>query len=300
MIKGVGSRQRHFVVTGQPVKLPTVIEALAPGDVDALNDGRVFVDGRRVTASMHDVQPGSKITWQAPRQAKPTDGDLEFCVLDRHDDIAIVAKPAHWSSEPDRSGQRESLRERASQHFAVRNLHIATRLDVGVSGLAIIAIGETARRQCAQLQQAHQIRKDYLAIALGSLADHSQWDAPIEGGRTAVTSAHRLAESGPIRFTRECVEPASLLHIDAVTGRHHQVRVHTSASSHPLLGDRRYGGPAQWVGRDGTVRSISRPMLHAWRLLVPWEGSQWTTACPVPKDMRELWADFGGGDDWPR
>lgn len=300
MIKGGGSRQRHFVVTGQPINLPTVVEALAPGDAEAVGDGRVFVDGRRVDASMRAVQPGSTITWYAPRHAKSTDNDLEFRVLDHRGDIAIVAKPAYWSSEPDRSGQRESLQERASRHFAVRNLHIATRLDVGVSGLAIVAIGEAARRQCSRLQQSHRIVKEYLAIALGTLAEHTRWDAPIQGGHRAVTGAHRLSESSPIRFTHEVVNPASLLHIDAVTGRHHQVRVHTSMGRHPLLGDRRYGGPVQWVASDGTVRSIVRPMLHAWRLRIPWEDSEWTTICPVPKDMRELWADFGGGDDWPR
>ena len=249
MNKGLGSRERHYVVSDQPSRLPIIIEALAPGDFNALNDGRVFVDGRRADASIQIVQPGSRVTWYAPRTVKSIADDIEFRTLDRRDNFVIVAKPAYWTSEPDRSGHGESLRERASRHFNVSNLHVATRLDAGVSGLVLIAIGETARRDCSRLQRTRQIRKEYLAIALGAVAEHTCWDAPLDGARSARTAGHRLAESSPIRFTRERVAPVSLLHIDAVTGRHHQIRVHASVYGHPLLGDRRYGGPTQWVGR---------------------------------------------------
>lgn len=218
MNTGVGSRERHYVVSDQPGRLPLIIEALAPDDVNALSDGRVFVDGRRVDTSIQIVQPGSRVTWYAPRTVKSVADDIEFRTLDRRDNIVIVAKPAYWSSEPDRSGHRESLRERASRLFKVRNLHIATRLDAGVSGLVLIAIGETARRDCSRLQQTRQIKKEYLAIASGSVAEHACWDTPLDGERSARTASHRLAQSSPLRFTRERVAPASLLHIDAVTG----------------------------------------------------------------------------------
>ncbi len=293
------SRQRNFVVSGRPVELAALIEKLAPGDDGALRDGRIFVDGRRVDASSRNIAPGSRVTWNAPRVSTSSSTDTDFRILDRRDNVVIVAKPAHWSSESDQSGHRTSLREQVSRLLNVSSVHVATRLDSGVSGLAIVAIGQSACRQCASLQKLHQIKKDYLAIAMGSVAESARWDTPIDGGRGALTLSHRLAVSSPVRFAGAVVALASLLQIDAVTGRHHQIRVHASNAGHPLLGDRRYAGPSQWTKNDGSVQAIVRPMLHAWRSRICWEGTEWTTVCPVPNDMRDLWADLGGRHGWP-
>jgi 23S rRNA-/tRNA-specific pseudouridylate synthase len=297
MIKIDSVRERRFVVSGSAAKLLGIIDTLAPNDVHALRDGRIFVDGKRADASVQFVNPGSYVTWYAPRAA-PRWSDVAFRVLDRRGDVLIVAKPAHWSSEPDRSGNRESLRERVSDSLDLPNLHIATRLDAGVSGLVAIATGRQARRTWARLHESRGIEKAYLGIALGTVSEQAQWRTPIDGARSALTVSHRLATCDPIRFSG-FQSTASLLRIEPVTGRTHQIRVHASTNAHPLLGDRRYGGPTQWVTLDGSVRGIARPMLHAWRLSLTWEGEPWTTVCPAPDDMRELWAEFGGADAWP-
>jgi len=293
------SRDRYFIVSGQSVRLSTVVHTLAPGDSNALRDGRVFIDGQRADESVRDVRPGSQVTWYAARPVTSAIGDLEFRILDRRNNLVIVAKPAHWSSEPDRSGRQMSLQEQVSRRLNLRNLHVATRLDAGVSGLVIIAIGEAACQFCSNLQSRRMINKDYLAIALGDVTENVRWDTPVDGKKIALTVCHRLAISGPVRFSRDDVTAASLLRLEASTGRHHQIRIHTSTNGNPLLGDRRYGGPMQYVRSDGTVRTIVRPMLHAWRLSIPWEDGDWTTVCPLPDDMRNLWADLGGRDLWP-
>ena len=297
MSKAVGSRERSFVVTTRATSLPTVVELLAPGDVFALQEGRVFVDGRRVDVSAPLLEPGSRVTWYTARSVRRGQDEPKFRVLDRRDDILIVAKPADWSSEPERSGHRLSLREHLSECLATPNVHIATRLDAGVGGLVMVAIGRDACRYCSELQGMGQVEKSYFAIALGAVAQHSHYATPISRNQRSLTIAHRLAESNAIRFSGALSAPVSLLRVDAVTGRRHQIRLHTSGAGHPLLGDRRYQGPSQWVRSDGTVQAIVRPMLHAWRLRIPWKGEAWTTVCPAPSDMRHLWADFGC--DWP-
>ena len=98
-----------------------------------------------------------------------------------------------------------------------------------------------------------RIRKRYLALCEGELAEPRTIDAPLarvgaitfgvrEGGKRAITHVHPL-----------CATPdGSLLDIELETGRTHQARVHLSAVGHPLVGDWLYG-----------AASAVRPMLHA-------------------------------------
>jgi 23S rRNA-/tRNA-specific pseudouridylate synthase len=297
---GDRSRERRFIVSDHPAEIRSVVEHLAPADVHALEEGRVFVDGQRVGGNLRQVNPGSTVTWHAPRLEGDRYGDMEFRILDRRDNFVIVAKPAAWSSEPDRSGLRTSLRERVASLLRARDLHVATRLDTGVSGLVLIAVGESACRQAATWQELRQIQKDYLAIALGTLATDTSWSSSVDGKRAALTVSHHLGNSGFARFGSPSEIGASLLQVTPLTGRHHQIRVHAAACGHPLLGDRRYGGPTQYVKSDGTVRTVSRPMLHAWRIRIPWTDQGWTTVCPAPDDMRKLWADLDGVNCWPQ
>jgi 23S rRNA pseudouridine1911/1915/1917 synthase len=292
------SRERHFVVASGPTDLCAIVELLAPGDTQALEQGRVFVNGKRAEPSLREVATGTRVTWVAARPRLSTDGE-GFKILDHHGSLIVVVKPAAWSSEPDRSGHSMSLREHVADQLNVRDVHIVTRLDLGVSGLALVAVGERACRQSAELQDRGHIEKHYLAIAVGGMDKDVQWSQPVAGAQSALSLCHPLAHSPSVHFSGNLVTEASLLRIDARTGRHHQIRIHAASNGHPLLGDRRYGGPRHFVMRDGTVRPLSRPMLHAFQLNIHLPGLIWTTSCPAPADMHELWGDLGGDDFWP-
>ncbi len=293
------ARERRFVVSGDCVALTNIVDTLAPGDTHALQEGRIFVDGKRVEAEATQVHSGSLVIWYAPRSNSVDADDVEFCVLDRRDNFVIVAKPANWLSEPDRSGHRVSVRERAASYLHERNLHVVTRLDFGVSGLILIAVGPDAHKEAARLQDLRVIKKEYLALVLGEAEQEAHWDRAVHGQLDALTASFRLGISEPTRFSAPDKSKASQLLINPVTGRYHQIRVHASAYGHPILGDRRYGGPIRYVKTEGVVCNVQRPMLHAWRLTIPWQGEPWTTICPVPIDMRRLWADLGGSETWP-
>jgi 23S rRNA-/tRNA-specific pseudouridylate synthase len=293
------ARERCFVVSGDSILLANIVDKLAPGDKLAIEEGRIFVDGKRVEVQLTQVHSGSLVTWYAPRSNPPELDDVEFCILDRRDDFVIVAKPAYWLSEPDRSGRRVSVRERAASHLHERNLHVATRLDFGVSGLILAVVGSAARKEAARLQNLRLIKKDYLALVLGTVTEQANWDHSVGGQLDALTTSYRLGISEPTRFSVPEKTKASQLLVNPVTGRYHQIRVHAAAYGHPILGDRRYGGPVRYVKAEGAVRNVQRPMLHAWRLTIPWRGQPWSTICPVPNDMRRLWTDLGGGETWP-
>ena len=291
------SRERHFVVSASgPVDLDLILAMLAPGDGGALSQGRVVVDGKRADSSVSNIALGSRVTWVAPRLLSPAALDLDFELLDRDEDLLVVSKPAAWSSEPDRAGHVSSLRERVAERIGQRSVHIVTRLDAGVSGLVLVAVGETACRLSSKLQHEGKLEKQYLAITTGTIVREEAWNQPIDGTESH-SFCHPLAQCLPVRFSTKLETRASLIRVTAVTGRHHQVRVHAANNGYPLLGDRRYGGPARYVTSDGTVRTLARPMLHAWKLEIHLPGRIWTTVCEAPADMRQLWCDLGGS--WP-
>jgi len=157
--------------------------------------------------------------------------------------------------------------------------YLMQRLDRGTSGVMFFSkrsdVNACLTRQFAQ----KRIRKRYLAICEGSLAEPQTVDAPLarvgaikfavrEGGKTAITHVH------PLRATPS----GSLLEIALETGRTHQIRVHLSAVGHPLVGDWLYG-----------LRNAIRPMLHAAEIAMthPVTNEPLRVAAPLPDDFVE-------------
>lgn len=157
--------------------------------------------------------------------------------------------------------------------------YLMQRLDRGTSGVIFFSKqGEMNVRLTRQFEKK-RIRKRYLAICEGELAERQTIDAPIarigaikfgvrDHGKRAVTH---------VRPRRATVN-GTVVDIDLETGRTHQIRVHLAAIGHPLAGDWLYG-----------ERDAGRPMLHAAELemMHPLTGQQLRVAAPVPDDFRE-------------
>jgi 23S rRNA pseudouridine1911/1915/1917 synthase len=124
-----------------------------------------------------------------------------------------------------------------------------------------------------------RIRKRYLAVCEGHLAERQTVDAPLarvgaikfavrEGGKPAITHVRPL----------HATPSGSLLEIGLETGRTHQIRVHLSAIGHPVVGDWLYG-----------VRNAVRPMLHAAEIEMnhPLTNEPLRVAAPLPDDFLE-------------
>ena len=101
------------------------------------------------------------------------------------------------------------------------------------------------------------------------------------GGKPAETRVRRLATSGA-RGSRR-----SLLLVELVTGRKHQIRVHLAHAGFPILGDALYGTPADRGHREPAL------MLHAWEELLvhPVTGEALRLVAPVPERICDLFPD---------
>ena len=140
---------------------------------------------------------------------------------------------------------------------------VVHRLDVGTTGLMVVAKSEMAYSALKRAFKEREVDKRYHAIVQGHLDPlRGTIDAPIDRHPTA---DYRFAvmNSGKPSVTHydtiEAFRSASLIDVKLETGRTHQIRVHFSALKHPCVGDVTYGADPTQALRLG----LSRQWLHA-------------------------------------
>ena len=204
--------------------------------------------------------------------------------------VVVVNKPAGVSlatprAQPDAAVRRllDALRQddRRAVGGNAESLLLVHRLDVGTSGLVLLARDADTHRSLAAAFAARRVAKWYAAVVWGRpLPRAGRWSWQLgpdrsdrrrmrvdAAGRGAVTDYEVVG--GP--------RLASLVVLRPATGRTHQIRVHLAHAGHPIVGDDLYGGPRHHGVRDGALRralSPSHPLLHAWRLTVPEIGGR--------------------------
>jgi RluA family pseudouridine synthase len=281
------------------------IVARAGGDAAAVRDGRVFVGRVRVRNEDARVETGDEVTFseeQAPGES--ADGRLRL-LLDE-EGLVAVDKPAGTPTIPDQAGASHSLLALLAKSLgcAPGDLHPTSRLDRDVSGVVIFARTEEAARGLRAAREEGRYVRRYVALAgshshVPPTATRSgEWDAPIGRakdprhraafGRDAVAARTRYA-------TVAQVAERSLLALEPVTGRTHQLRVHAALAGMPLLGDGTYGGDTRITFPSGRVVRLGRVALHAGRVVVPRrDGGSIDVRAEVPTPLRELWTALGG------
>jgi 23S rRNA-/tRNA-specific pseudouridylate synthase len=285
----------RWVVEGEALALAPLLERMGPGIAAALAEGRVFIDGKRAREPAELVAAGSVVEVFRARPAAS-----EVVILGERPGLVAAYKPALLPTEPDQHGSRLTLLREAARLLgcAVTELHAVSRLDVGVSGVALLARSRGEQRLAPAL--SHERR--YLAITQKCPAPPGGvWTSSIErrgrGAQSAETRYTVLARGAAdaIAETREHgkLEPA-LVSLEPVTGRMHQLRIHAERAGASIFGDRVYGGVTRLSRKDGAVMELSRIALHAVSLSVPAQGGDFRVSAPVPAELVELWRTLGG------
>jgi 23S rRNA-/tRNA-specific pseudouridylate synthase len=302
---GVHRRLVVWVVTdADGPDLGAVLSRLTATGSIALREGRVFVDGRRARSPRQRVATGQRVELFAPRLPV-----VSARVLDERAGLVAVSKPAGMPTEPDRRGQADSLIHRLADELGAnpRELHALTRLDLAVSGVVLVARTGEARRLALAARESGKLLRRYLAQAAGPPPTPSGvWNLPVAARRRSVGAAREAqaetrftsvaradGSAATCRFHGPEISP-TLLAVEPVTGRKHQIRVHASLAGCALLGDRSHGGPHILVHRDGRVHELPRIMLHAARVQLVTPDGVWRVLAPVPDEMVDLWRKLGG------
>ena len=191
---------------------------------------------------------------------------------------------------------------RAEHGFARDTLLLAHRLDVGTSGVVVLARDHDAHRELIRAFSERRIEKTYLALAWGHpRPPKGRWDWPLGPDRQ---DRRRMAvsESGRAAVTEYVVERratyVALVRLTPATGRTHQLRVHLAYAGHPIVGDDLYGGPRHRAVRGVGLRRLldpGRPLLHAWRLHLPQTDAcpELILTAPIPTDLASVLAALG-------
>jgi 23S rRNA pseudouridine1911/1915/1917 synthase len=166
---------------------------------------------------------------------------------------------------------------------------IVHRLDVGTSGLMVVAKSVDAYRGLKAAFKARTVDKVYHALAQGHVDPSvGTIDAPI-GRHPTADYRYAVTSDGRPSVThysvKEMMPSSSLLEIHLETGRTHQIRVHMSAIHHPLVGDLTYGADPAQAARLG----LTRQWLHATRLGFkhPVTGRMIEVSSEYPTDLAE-------------
>ncbi len=199
--------------------------------------------------------------------AEPVPG---MTIIHDDDDIVVVDKPvgvaAHpsvgWTG-PNVVAGLAAAGYRISTSGASERQGVVSRLDVGTSGLMVVAKSESAYSSLKQAFRSRTVDKTYHALVQG-LPDPvvGTIDAPI-GRHPGHDYKFAVMDSGKAAVTHyeviEAFRSASLVEVHLETGRTHQIRVHFSALHHPCCGDLTYGADPRLAARLG----LERQWLHA-------------------------------------
>ncbi|ABK52805.1 ribosomal large subunit pseudouridine synthase D [Acidothermus cellulolyticus 11B] len=265
---------------------------------DLIAAGQVRVDGV-VPAKSARLAAGSWLEVRVPRPGPPRPPVIPTPVADMavvydDPDIVVVDKPAGVAAHPSPGwegatvlGALLAAGYRVATSGAAERQGIVHRLDVGTSGLMVVAKSERAYSTLKRAFREREVHKIYHALVQGHPDPvRGTIDAPIDrhpvhefrfavvaGGKPSVTHYTTL----------EALPAASLLEIELETGRTHQIRVHMAAIRHPCVGDLMYGADPTFAARLG----LDRQWLHAVRLRFthPILGSPIELTSSYPPDL---------------
>lgn len=255
--------------------------------------------GHRKLGKSDRVEVGQKITVLLPEQDSgeaipPTPLDLEIVYQDT--DLVIVNKPVGCAAHPSPGwngptviGALIASGVSLTTSGPAERQGIVQRLDVGTSGLMMVAKSESAYLKLKDMFRHREIKKIYHALAQGHLEPSiGTIDAPIDRHPKDDYKMAVVLDGKPSITHYEVIEyyrSVSLLKVELETGRTHQIRVHLSAIRHPLVGDLTYGADPNLAQEIG----VNRPWLHAQALQFthPLTGEAVNVNANYPSDLQE-------------
>jgi 23S rRNA pseudouridine1911/1915/1917 synthase len=262
-----------------------------------VRDGCVELDGKLETEPKRKVYGSERLTVREPldaRQMPDQPEDIPLNIVFEDEALLIINKPAGLVVHPGSGNWSGTLMNALLHHLPslelVPRAGIVHRLDKDTSGLMVVAKTLEAQTDLVRQLQARTVRRQYLALAAGSMKKDGGVDSPI--GRhpvlrtkMAVIPENRGGKPALTWFrVLEKFNYCTLLECSLETGRTHQIRVHMASITHPLVGDPVYGKP------NSRLPEFHRQALHATRLglVHPISGFKMQWEVPMPADMKDL------------
>ncbi len=219
---------------------------------------------------------------------------LPVNVLYEDDWYIAVEKPPHLPIHPSRRHLDDTLASRVMGYFEGKSFvfRVLTRLDLDTSGVVLIAKDSISAARFSALLAKRRVEKEYIAICDGIFNEkcgiidfNIRRKTEFGMEREAVEKHESTGELSPFGATAETHysviregNEVSLVRFKPITGRTHQLRVHSRAVGHPIVGDTLYSQPSPYIDRQA---------LHAYSLTFchPMTNRETKIVCPVSDDI---------------
>jgi 23S rRNA pseudouridine955/2504/2580 synthase len=267
-----------------------------------LRKGEVRVNKKRVSAE-YRLAGGDELRLPPVRiddEAKPNSPSsslmrlIESAILQQDAQLLVIDKPAGVAVHGG-SGASFGVIEALRAARPAENLELVHRLDRDTSGCLLVARDRASLRAMHALLREGGVRKTYLALLAGQwqlgkkrIEAALETDARVHGERhvrVASRGKQSVSVFRPVQFFGKL---ATLVEVDILTGRTHQIRVHAAHAGHPLLGDDKYGD--RTLNGEMRVYGLRRAFLHAQSIEFdrPWSGDPFHASAPLPDDLRAV------------
>ncbi|MDR3646207.1 MAG: RluA family pseudouridine synthase [Candidatus Babeliales bacterium] len=271
-----------------------------------IDDSYVLVNNKVITKSGYDLKTGYAVTVNMPK--KQTVLEKEELVknsgielLHEHEDFLVIYKPAgiltHGNPEKSEIQLNNTLSvvdwlevnypEIFTLQPGSERSGIVHRLDFLTSGIMLIARNNKSLETFLQMFKDREIKKTYWAIVKGQAPQEGIINFPIvlKPGtlkRMCVKKDDFIRDQQEARTEYKNLEhlsDMSLVEVNLITGRTHQIRVHFAAIGHPVIGDELYGKVSKLINRQA---------LHAYSLEFKYAGQVFVFKKDLPEDMKLL------------
>lgn len=262
-------------------------------------NGNIAKKGNRVKEG-DKIEVGEMKLKESKFEAK----DIPLEIIYEDEDLLIVNKPAGLLTHPTSHELEHTLvnallhhcGDRLSGIGGERRPGIVHRLDKDTSGIMMVAKHDESHKDLAKQIQERKVEKHYLALVNGIMTSESGTiEAPLLKAREhkknkVRISAHSEAKDSLTHFWVKEIfqESYSLLDVQIITGRMHQIRVHLSSIHHPVIGDFMYG--SKKINTLFKKMGLTRQFLHAHRLKFKHPRShEWVEfEAPLPEDLKNI------------
>ncbi|WP_090446301.1 RluA family pseudouridine synthase [Natronincola peptidivorans] len=224
---------------------------------------------------------------EEPNQFVPE--DIPFSIAYEDVDVIIVNKQPGIVTHPTK-GHAIGTIANAAQYYIETNklncrIRFVNRLDMDTSGLLIIAKNPYTHHVLSEQMQLDKIEKKYIAFVQGVVEkDFDTIDQPI-GKPTEDAIKRVVGPEGQRSVTKykviERYKNATLIEVQLLTGRTHQIRVHMSHIGHPLIGDSLYGKSSEFIDRQALHASYLKFLQPRYKAVVEIKAD-------FPEDLKQL------------
>ncbi|MFC5701113.1 RluA family pseudouridine synthase [Cohnella faecalis] len=307
---------RKITASESGKKLHRLLRGLMPnlplGQIYKMIDqGKVKVNGKRKNQN-YELAAGDELSIYmeeakyeeasvGQKKTKYIGVNANIDVVYEDDELLVVNKPAGMLTHPDQTDQKDTLINRVHAYLYRKGLldsglfmpASANRLDRNTSGLVLVGKTAGSLHRLNQSIQKREMEKFYVTLVQGRLSGEGEIAGALvreEGSNRTLVVGEKSGEKASGQEKEATTRYRALasgggytlVEVELISGRTHQIRTHFQSIGHSLLGDVKYGGKP--------FAGVNHQLLHAWRITLP-DGKEFKA--PLPQLFRDMMDKLG-------